>query len=89
MPTPQKCAPNCCTGSIVSFKYGCIKKESRNLLSFLFLGIALYAEVCYIYTIQIHSIWEERKMEKRIPKREELDQRYCWAIEDVFASDEA
>ncbi len=28
-------------------------------------------------------------MEKRIPKRDELDKRYCWAIEDVFASDEA
>ena len=28
-------------------------------------------------------------MEKRIPKREELDKNYCWAIEDIFESDEA
>ena len=28
-------------------------------------------------------------MAKRIPKREELDKNYCWAIEDVFESDEA
>ena len=28
-------------------------------------------------------------MEQRIPKREELDKNYCWAIEDIFPSDEA
>ena len=28
-------------------------------------------------------------MENRIPNRNELDKQYCWAIEDVFSSDEA
>ena len=28
-------------------------------------------------------------MGKKIPKREELDKNYCWAIEDIFENDEA
>ena len=28
-------------------------------------------------------------MENRIPNRNELDKRFCWAVEDIFPSDEA
>ena len=32
---------------------------------------------------------KDKIMGKKIPKREELDKNYCWAIEDIFESDEA